>query len=190
MHDFGDCLPACTGAPEMSLWQMLPSLSPFVLLLSVGIAWLAFRDARRRNRIDHDEARKRDQVSKSFDHIIEQTRDRDLIEMNEQFKAVIDSLNKTGPGPYGLADVEGHFVKHRQAAIDAAEVITKLFNYYEATAIGISLGALDEEIIKRWWRASYVEDWRDFSAYVTEKRDRDGRPALYRQYQLQAERWT
>ena len=174
----------------MSLWQMLPSLSPFVLLLSVGIAWLAFRDARRRNRIDHDEARKRDQVSKSFDHIIEQTRDRDLIEMNEQFKAVIDSLNKTGPGPYGLADVEGHFVKHRQAAIDAAEVITKLFNYYEATAIGISLGALDEEIIKRWWRASYVEDWRDFSAYVSEKRDRDGRPALYRQYQLQAERWT
>ena len=81
----------------MSLWQMLPSLSPFVLLLSVGIAWLAFRDARRRNRIDHDEARKRDQVSKSFDHIIEQTRDRDLIEMNEQLSKAISSNTARRP---------------------------------------------------------------------------------------------
>lgn len=174
---------------DPSWWQWLPAVSPVVLGVSVLIAALAFWDARRRNRKDHDEARKRAQVSKSFDHIIEQTRDRDLIEMNEQFKAVIDSLKKTGPGPYGLADVEGHFVKHRQAAIDAAEVITKLFNYYEATAIGIKLGALDEEIIKQWWRASYVEDWKDFSLYVTEKRQRDDRDALYRQYQTQAERW-
>ncbi|MFY0637069.1 DUF4760 domain-containing protein [Maricaulis maris] len=183
------CEAACAIMTEPAWWQWLPAVSPIVLGVSVLIAALAFWDARHRNRKDHDKARKRDQVSKSFDHIIEQTRDRDLIVMNEQFKAVIDSLKKAGPAPYGLAQVEDHFVKHHQAAIDAAEVITKLFNYYEATAIGIELKALDEEIIKQWWRASYVEDWQDFSLYVQEKRQRDGRPALYRQYQTLAERW-
>lgn len=185
-----ECLPVCTRLVDAHWWQVVPAISSIILGVSVLVAIAAFLDARHRNTKDHQEARSRAQISKSFDHIIEQTRDRDLIAMNEEFKAVIDSLKKLGPGPYGLADVEDHLVKHREAAIDAAEVITKLFNYYEATAIGIRLGALDEEIIKQWWRASYVADWQDFSLYIEEKRTRDKRAALYVEYQAQAERWA
>lgn len=171
------------------LWQILPALSPLVLIISALIALSTYRQARRTAGKDAEAANKRAKIKSSFDHIVEQTRDKDLILMNQQFKEMIESLEKKhGVGPYGYDHVHDHMVDGKQRHY-AQEIITKLFNYYEATAIGIELGALEEQIIKSWWRSSYIQDWTDFKGFVEGHRQATGRPRLYEKYQAQAEKW-
>ena len=86
-------------------------------------------------------------------------------------------------------DVKDVIVKHNDNAIYATDIIKKLFNYYEATAIGIELGALDEQVIESWWKTSYVRDWRAFKRYIKEKREADKIPRLYEKYEAQVARW-
>lgn len=173
-----------------SVWEALPNLAPIILAISAIIAFGIYRQNQHQGRLNNKHAKERVQIARSFDHIVEQTKDRDLLLANEQFKALIEALKEKHSGPYGYEEVENTFVNFRGQAVYGSEILIRLFNYYEATAIGIELGALNESIIREWWRGSYVQDWIDFRRYVHEKREARGTPALYVKYENQVRHWA
>lgn len=134
--------------------------------------------------------REREKINNSFHHIAIQTRDHDLIAMFEEFRRVRAKLRDGHAGSLGLEQVEGQEVSFHRAMLSAEDVIKKVFNYYEATAIGIHQDALDKAIIKDWWRRSYVLDFSDFALYVYEKRLRDDAPKLYLEYEKIVLEWA
>ena len=134
--------------------------------------------------------REREKINNSFHHIAIQTRDHDLIAMFEEFREVRAKLRDGGSGSLGLDRVEGQEVSFHRAMLSAEDVIKKVFNYYEATAIGMHQDALDKAIIKDWWRRSYVLDFSDFALYVYEKRLRDKAPKLYLEYEKIVLEWA
>lgn len=151
----------------------------FVILVSAVIAYVTVRDANRRAR-----------RSASFDHIAQQTRDRELIEMFEEFRVVRRKVTADKQNPVSIDDIEGLIIDHHRRALSAEDIIKKVFNYYEATAIGIREGALEETIIKGWWRSSFVLDWADFSEYVRQRRKRYEIPKLFCEYEELVKKWA
>ncbi|MEQ8405704.1 MAG: DUF4760 domain-containing protein [Oceanicaulis sp.] len=157
-------------------------LNALVLVVIVGsaiIAWKTLQDANKRAR-----------CSASFDHIARQTRDRELIEMFEEFRVVRRKVTDGKQNPVSIDDIEGLIIDHHRRALSAEDIIKKVFNYYEATAIGIREGALEEQIIKGWWRTSFVLDWADFSEYVRQRRKRYGIPKLFSEYEALVQKWA
>ena len=70
------------------------------------------------------------------------------------------------------------------------DVIKKVFNYYEATAIGVRMGALEEDVIRKWWRKTYILDWLDFKFYVQYIRENEKTPRAYCEYEALVTRWA
>ena len=120
-----------------SVWEALPNLAPIILAISAIIAFGIYRQNQHQGRLNNKHAKERVQIARSFDHIVEQTKDRDLLLANEQFKALIEALKEKHSGPYGYEEVENTFVNFRGQAVYGSEILIRLFNYYEATAIGI-----------------------------------------------------
>lgn len=139
-------------------------------------------------------ANRRARRASSFEHIARQTRDRELIEMFEEFRQVRNALtkrfDKLNGAPFGVKHVDGQEVSYHKTMLSADDVLKKVFNYYEATAIGIDTDALDNDHIKRWWRGTYVLDFRDFAAFVYEQRLLAPAPELYVEYEKVARRWA
>ncbi|WP_421857873.1 DUF4760 domain-containing protein [Oceanicaulis sp.] len=126
----------------------------------------------------------------SFFHIAIQTRDHDLIQMFEQFRLARRKLRDGHIGSFGVEQVDEREISYAGKMLMAEDVLKKVFNYYEATAIGIKNGALNEPILKDWWRRSYVLDFIDFALYVYQRRLRDGAEKLFSEYELQAINWA
>lgn len=59
------------------------------------------------------------------------------------------------------------------------DIIISLLNYYEAIAIGIKDGAINEEIIKDWWRQTTVRDWTLLYQFVSGYRKERGSSTIY-----------
>ena len=136
------------------------------------------------------ESRRTAKINNSFEHIAIQTRDHDLIRMFEEFRLARRKLRDGHKGSFGLEQVEEREITHHGKALIAEDILTKVFNYYEATAIGVDKSALDEDIIKSWWRKSYVWDFIDFAYFVFQKRDRDEAPKMFIEYEKMALRWA
>jgi len=153
-----------------------------LLAVVVGSAFLAWKTI--------DDANRRARRTASFDHIAQQTRDRELIEMFEEFRVVRRKVLDGKENPVSIDDIEGLVIDHHRRALGAEDIIKKVFNYYEATAIGIREGALEEQIIKGWWRTSFVLDWADFSEYVRQRRKRYRIPKLFSEYEALVDRWA
>jgi len=172
-------LAASASAAPFNWALLLNGIQLCVIIGATLIAYVTYRDAQRREKTNN-----------SFHHIAKQTRDHDVIQMFEEFRRVRSELRDGHQGAFGLKQVEGKVIDHHQRALNAEDVVKKVFNYYEATAIGMKQSALEEQIIKDWWRRSYVLDWTDFAAYVREKRERDDAPKLYLEYETYVNRWA
>lgn len=157
-------------------------LNALVFIVILGSAIIAL--------VTLDHANKRARRSASFDHIAQQTRDRELIEMFEEFRVVRRKVTDGKENPVSIDDIEGLIIDHHRRALSAEDIIKKVFNYYEATAVGIREGALEEQIIKGWWRTSFVLDWADFSEYVRQRRKRYGIPKLFCEYEALVQKWA
>lgn len=173
------------------IWlRLVGAASPIAIAASALIAIASIRHNRRQAEKGMEADNQRAKLAKSFDHIVRQTTDHDLILLAQQINNLVDELKtKFNKSKFNSEDVRGVIVKHNDHAIYATDIIRKLFNYYEATAIGIELGALDEKVIEGWWKTSYVRDWRAFKIYIEEKRVVDKIPRLYEKYQAQVKKW-
>tara|TARA_R110002124_G_scaffold255128_1_gene420762 strand:- start:278 stop:913 length:636 start_codon:yes stop_codon:yes gene_type:complete len=167
-------------------WGELGSARYDVMVLEVLI--VSFFAALYGYRLSYRAAR----LANSFQHIAVQTRDGDLIQMFEEFRVVRRELQASNDKqPLDTDTVEAAKpVKVGERKVRPADVIKKVFNYYEATAIGVKRHALDEQMIKSWWRKSYILDWMDFAEYIRAKRKRDRLPRLFIEYESLVRRWA
>lgn len=67
------------------------------------------------------------------------------------------------------------------------KAVTAVLNRYEAFAIGVEKGAVDEEMYKRWWKTTLIEDWYVFRPLIIRLQDRN--PRAYIEFQSLAEKW-
>ena len=168
--------------------MMLEAIGLTVLMALYG-SRLAFRAAK---------------LANSFNHIAVQTRDGDLIRMFEEFRQV-GRILRTVNGKKAL-DVEFieefDYASYQSELAEAgvpqpdehfpvpADVIKKVFNYYEATAIGIKRHALDEDLVKSWWRKRYILDWIEYADYIRSKRKTHKLPKLFIEYESLVRKWA
>ena len=177
-------------ALSVSIAKSAPTWADIGLLIVGGMTLVVIAITAFYARQQIHKTRDREKINNSFNHIAIQTRDHDLIAMFEEFRQVRAKLRDGYNGALGLEHVEGQEVSFHRVMLSAEDVIKKVFNYYEATAIGMHQDALDKAIIKDWWRRSYMLDFIDFALYVYEKRIRDNAPKLYIEYEEIVLNWA
>lgn len=162
-------------------WVMASTsvLTLLVIAATAGIAWWQLR-----------RAKQREQINNSFGHIAIQTRDHDLIQMFEQFRLARRKLRDGHDGSLGVEQVQDREISYNGRMLMAEDVLKKVFNYYEATAIGVKQEALNEPILRDWWRRSYVLDFNDFALYVYQRRLRDDADKMFIEYEGLARKWA
>jgi uncharacterized protein DUF4760 len=67
--------------------------------------------------------------------------------------------------------------------------ILQLLNYYEAWELGIDNDALDENILRGWWRSSLVRDFIKLYSFVCVYRKRTGVMPAFTGVEKLAKRW-
>lgn len=70
------------------------------------------------------------------------------------------------------------------------DVIIEVLNFYETWEIGIENKALDENMLRDWWRSSAVRDFLDLYEFVLEHRDQTDSPALFVKIEALVRRWA
>jgi len=70
-----------------------------------------------------------------------------------------------------------------------ATVIRAVLNTYELVAIGIVEKTMDEDLYKRWYRTSVVEDWMTVKAFVGVYQ-RAHNPKLFCEFEALARKWA
>lgn len=71
--------------------------------------------------------------------------------------------------------------------VERRKAVSAVLNRYEAFAIGIEKGAVDEEMYRLWWKTNLIEDWYVFRPLINKLQQRN--PRAYLEFQSLAERW-
>ncbi len=124
------------------------------------------------------------QIKASFDHISTQAGDKDLIEIVELFLALRESFNGKLPeynDAINTCEINGRLGR---------DIIKRRLNFYEVTAIGIRRGALNNKIIKEWWRGTFVADLRDAQGWIKGYRIQRESPKAYCEAYNLALKWA
>lgn len=120
--------------------------------------------------------------SKTLDLISRQTHDNDIITMFKNLRELRKRLD-AGDDVLGAVRINHYYkVGKLNREIDTEfeatkkdfELCIQVLNYYEIWAIGIRHHALEEQMLKEWWRTSLVGDFTDLLPFVLGYRDATG----------------
>ena len=166
-----------------------PIFGPMTLLISVLVALSLYKQ----NRDIAAQTTERHQKAETFNHIITQTRDRDVIEMFEEMRALRAYFREhPEPNPERSYEVVRNLEieltdgKHKRAE----DILKKVFNYYEATAIGLKNETLHEEMLEKWWRTTFILDWVDWKSYVEKMRTEESTPRAFIEFENLSKEWA
>ncbi|MEO1150159.1 MAG: DUF4760 domain-containing protein [Pseudomonadota bacterium] len=138
-------------------------------------------------------------VQKTIDYIYRQSHDKDIIELFDSIRHIKRNLHaKELRISYDIIIREDKRLRETLAERRVADMrkksdgdfIINLLNYYETWAIGIETGALDEDVLKSWWRTNYVRDWSTFRIFVIGYRDDVKNPDAFEKFENLAKRWA
>lgn len=76
---------------------------------------------------------------------------------------------------------------HKEKWAERRTAVSAVLNRYEAFAIGVEARAVDEDMYKKWWKTTLVEDWYVFRPLILKLQERN--PRAYIEFQTLAERW-
>lgn len=137
-------------------------------------------------------------IQKTIDFISAQVNDKDLIEMMAKSRAIKRRFS------YAKQEINYENVLNHQEILQntlkengilapeksgIADQIYNLINYYETWSVGIDNGALDEDILKDWWKTTYVRDWNIYKPFIKGHRREQNHPKAFRKFQMLAEKW-
>ncbi len=121
--------------------------------------------------------------------IMRMTSEQHVTDMIDRFRCLRNSFEERDLSNPTLDVVAQHTFVWSGQVFDGTRVIRDMFNFYEAVALGIDEGWLNESIFKSYWKAAYVQDWYDYSRYVDELREKYGVLEVWAHYQDLVERW-
>lgn len=153
----------------------------------------------------------------TFELIQRYVHDEDLIDLVDKFRAVRVSILGDQQEPIGsngevinfvdlrseyfenlrVDDTDGQQTKdpstpawqQTRSPNTRYEVIIRLLNSYEAVAVGINSGAINREMMKEWWRRTYVLDFIDLYVFVVQFRIAKADPAFCEIAEEVARKW-
>lgn len=100
-----------------------------------------------------------------------------------------ERLQKTFASMYEMRQREGAFIELFQKPEEMREIIYALDNL-EFVAVGIRLGAFDENVYKELQCSKVRKTWEAASGFVMELRRRKQLPTLYQDLERLAEKWN
>ena len=149
-----------------------PALSAGAILLSAAVASaIALYSIEEQRKI----ARKRT----TLDALSQKEWDRDYIDSKHTF----NKLRDHDDGLIKWAQIENR-------SSDETKIIRSTLNDYELIAVGIKEKVLDEELYKRWFRASFIKDWQQSKAFIMELRRSENMPKAFCEFEWLAEKWS
>lgn len=181
-------------------------LEALVLIVSVGLAFLAYRNSQRVAAKD-----------KTVDLIFEEHTDHDVLRTRRvyaalknteaiqpsilfhadhrgksDFKAIRDALADAKALSRLKAALGDDFRDETDESIDRVIVrvknaIVAVMNRYEAFAVAIDAGAVDEAMYQKWWKAQLLSDYRYLQSVIAEIKSR--RPKAFENFTKLARRW-
>lgn len=173
-------------------FEALASLSTAITTLAiigtVFTAWLAYQ-------VHAKTAR----VQKTIDFIYRQVHDQDILDIidtNRQIKKKYERKKRPITYENIMQDSEATaqlLAEMRVSSIDNkrdGDYIINLLNYYETWAIGIENSALEESLLKSWWRTTFVRDWQTYKTFVNEYRSVVRSGQAYCKVESLALRWA
>lgn len=98
--------------------------------------------------------------------------------MELSYETVVDHDHESG------FDSGGHFVRNDR------DCVLHVLNYYESWGIGIRGQALDEKMLKDWWRSSLVRDFIDLYPFIAGYRRVLGIQTAFNEFQVLATSWA
>ena len=153
-----------TGGNQMTITEIVAIIA---LVFQGFLVWLAY-SAIKRNELT---AKKRAIV----DHIIKQREDKVLAEVFQELYRLRDEKQKVSEY---IKDPENF--RRVLYALDTMEF----------TAVGIRLGAFDEDVYKELQCTKVIKTWESVSGFVMELRNEKQRQTLYQDLELLANRWS
>lgn len=69
------------------------------------------------------------------------------------------------------------------------ELIRRVINVHELTAVAIRENTIDECVYRRWFNGSYIDDYEYVRDYIWELRKAAGNPKIYVEFEQTAIRW-
>ena len=154
--------------PTLHTWAknivtVAPVVTAAIFIGSLFVAVVGYRYAR------HTEKRKL-----TMQMISDQIHDRDIVKMFDDLRF----LRRTFGEEITLREV-GHRYQQALSSIGPGapqhrqprDVVIQVLNYYETWGVGINADALDETLLKNWWRGSLVADWQHLFFFICEFRD-------------------
>ncbi len=146
--------------------QLSEMVSICALIFQGVLVWLAYAAIKRNEKT----AKKRAIV----DHIIKQREDKVLAEVFQELYKLRDRQEKVSEY---IKDPE-HFRK-----------VLYALDTMEFTAVGIRLGAFDEDVYKELQCTKVIKTWESVSGFVMELRHEKNSHTLYQDLELLANRW-
>lgn len=163
----------------MGIVQIAPLFIAVGSLATATLAYLSFRHVRAASVRDT-----------TVNLIVRMTADEHLTNVFDRFRCLRIDFEQRGQANPGLDVVKAHTFVWQGKPVDPTRVIRDMYNFYEAVALGVNEGWLNEKIFKSYWKSSYVADFRDFEKYVDEYRTAYDVKAAFSEYQRVVDRWS
>ena len=114
----------------------------------------------------------------TLDIILQTESDKDLIRARKIFTRILEGNEK--PEFWGMKE-------NRKS--DEAHAIRTVLNIHELMAVSIQEGVIDERVWRRWYNRGYISDYNEMVGYIKQVRAWKNNPALYKEFELLAQRW-
>jgi hypothetical protein len=156
------------GSALYQFWHFYGSdIQNGAVVLSAIAAFAVIRSAR-------INSRKRN----TLDLILHQESDRELIEARQAFNEI--KAGDIRAATYGRSD---------QKNTPQAQVIRKILNLHELTAVAINEGVIDEAVYRRWFNKTYIDDYDAMRGYIEQARITYQNPHAFKEFQHLALEW-
>jgi Domain of unknown function (DUF4760) len=111
------------------------------------------------------------------------------------FRLIVEFDEKTGPLQNSFKDLgnDGRMEKCDDLLTsDDPDIINlrKLMNIYEALAIGVKRGLIDEELLREHWRTTYVRTLLRSEALIDRMKEKHNFPNMYKNFIELGSKWT
>lgn len=164
------------------------SLTAFAIVGTVLTAFIAYKVNARTAKIQ-----------KTMDYISRQVHDNDIIEIFNASRNIKKKYSEKGL-EISYNNVISESEEFRRVLGENnlstgtrktdSDYIFNLLNYYETWAIGIYNEALDESILRSWWRTALVNDWMIYKEFIEGHRKERRNVRAFIEFENLAKRWA
>jgi len=148
---------------------------------------------------------KTNRIKACFDAMAAEISDRDLVLMRDRWRQLrrVVKDRKLELNYENLLKLEGSLNSHVVTGDDPAvarqfhdphrtlaEYVIQICNYYEVVAVGTRRGAIEKAMYMDWWRTSFVLDWLDLRAFISDYRRVQNVDSAFREFERLACEWV